>query len=471
MAIAAPSIAALAKERVPPIVAALQKGDQAALTKILAKKRIEDLFARTPADGAEPGLGVFALAAKRGDLESLRALMDAADALGMKVPQDAFELVAARGPLEAVDLFVERRVKRRDLALFAAAKAGRVEVLERLLAAPPDPEAHVSERLDGSSSVPHRALEQAVMAKQEAAALWLLGKGANAEYGDGDVKLRIFELALASDLRALVETLLARPWPGGADPRPTLALVSAVTHGDVAWVRALLKLGADPQGIPEAPDAKAWARSRRTVLLVVDADPAAGEAVLDALLAAGAKLDVRGPDGNHALGKAILQGRTGWIPLLRQRGLEPEARLFDNALACAVGSSHWGVPSISGCDGEKARMLLDLGAPFSANATDERGRTLLARAVMSGHEALVLRVLEGRDRVADLPDRQGYTLLHYCARFGTAGMARRLLALGADPNARSHDDRTPLDIASAPLGRADVAEVLQAWASRDAAMP
>lgn len=96
-----------------------------------------------------------------------------------------------------------------------------------------------------------------------------------------------------------------------------------------------------------------------------------------------------------------------------------------------------------------------------ASAADPENRmTLLHQAARHGWLDVVQRLLAlGAD--VNARNRWGLTPLHYAARFGHAGVAACLLDAGADVDARASGGQTPLDWAVV-FGRREVADLLLA---------
>jgi uncharacterized protein len=154
-------------------------------------------------------------------------------------------------------------------------------------------------------------------------------------------------------------------------------------------------------------------------------------AVVDVLLAAGAKVDVfaaaalgRQDDLRVALGSpsaARSVSYDGWTPL---------------HLASFFGRL------------DAAETIIDAGADVSALSSNSLKNTPLHAAAAGGHRDVALRLIE-RGADVTVPDAGGHTPLHIAAENGLVEVVRALLARGADPLAVDAEDKTPLSRAAA----------------------
>lgn len=111
-------------------------------------------------------------------------------------------------------------------------------------------------------------------------------------------------------------------------------------------------------------------------------------------------------------------------------------------LAVQAGSAHYPPRDTA----PMVRALLDAGAV--TNVTDDEGRTPLMWAIMLKKQETSRILLEKEPRV-NLADIRGETLLHYAAQSYNFSLVQRLLARGADVNARTKfDGITPLHYAA-----------------------
>lgn len=129
---------------------------------------------------------------------------------------------------------------------------------------------------------------------------------------------------------------------------------------------------------------------------------------------------------------AARAGNRAWVDALLAHGAAVAARTtagevaLDAALACAIDASPWGPGVVRDCHGDVARALL-AGAKPPLGRADAHERSTLARAIMSGDDALVARLLALGVRDASV-DHCGANPYHYAARYGSPAMVTALAA-------------------------------------------
>jgi ankyrin repeat protein len=181
--------------------------------------------------------------------------------------------------------------------------------------------------------------------------------------------------------------------------------------------------------------------------------------MIDALLAAGAKLDITNRTGTKPLYLAAQNGDAGAIARLLDAGEDANAVLTGEGETVLMLTSHTGNP-------EAVKLLLDRGA--DPNIQQFRGQTALMWAAAEGHADVVkLLLARGADpglssTASTKPERRppgGMTALLFAARQGQLEAARALLDGGADINQAGADTTSPLLIAIVN-GHYDLASML-----------
>jgi len=320
-----------------------------------------------------------------------------------------------------------------DLRLIEAVKNGDKAAVRSLLKAHADVNAAEP---DGAT-----ALHWATDRDDPEAADLLLGAGANAnaanEYGATPLWL-----AAGKGNAAMVERLLRT----GANPNAALKtgetpLLAAAGRGSVETVKSLLAHGADVNARET--------RGGQTALMWAVAEKHAE--VVRELIGHGADVHARSKGGFTSLLFAAQQGDLDSARLLIAAGADPnEATPKDgSALLVAGASGHDTV----------AAFLVDHGA--DPNAADGRGFTALHLAaslenLLETVKALLQHGANPNARLAkDPPGRPpeaisliGATPILLAAQAGNVAAVRALVAAGADPQAATKENSTPLMVAA-----------------------
>jgi len=273
-------------------------------------------------------------------------------------------------------------------------------------------------------------------------------------------------LASASGpVRGKVEILA----PSETAPKGLEPWMETVLFGSAADLRKALDQGLDPNAATKTggttalmlaqPDiektrllldrgAKINVRSKsRYSALLTASTYSNASPVMGLLLDRGA--EVRLPKGQGApmfnaseMVLASIVGNAEIIPRLRQAGESVDSKMIILGMFPGTAAAQ----AVSFGDTATLRALLDNGA--SANETDENGDTLLNFAVYPNHVD-VARLLLERGADVNHVDPRGMTALLYAATtdFGDSSMIQLLLKMGANPNAKTKEGLTALDLA------------------------
>src|SRR5262252_4940437 len=243
------------------------------------------------------------------------------------------------------------------------------------------------------------------------------------------------------------------------------ALIAAAARGDVAMTELLLRAGADPKAANEYSATALYAAASE------NADPA----ITKKLLAAGADPNAALPSGETPLVLAARLGNVETVRALREGGADPNAHEKNGqqtALMWAIAERHSAITeemvkhkvdvngrSKNGAtalmfaargDANSARILLAAGADPNVQIPDWGGTALIIAATMGKTDVVKVLLDGGAD--PNLKDRNSFTALHAAVRDSDYGedqaqrtaavaTAKVLLAHGADPNARIHQEK------------------------------
>lgn len=337
-------------------------------------------------------------------------------------------------------------------------------------------------------------LDAAVYFGHAAFAQWLVELGAQPEE-TGPIGFAAFDWALEAERPEMVELVLgwleASGAPSGAEggdgerggverERVALRLIRSVLHDDSAGLARRLEAGDDPNaysrtGYGALSLAARWGRTEHVFLLVdAGADPDAGDVTLDQasplsqaargghteigrqLIHRGANVNKRNGRGMTALFLATLYARADFIRMLLDAGADPYVRARDENLGIddyaafdyAVEQSPAMIPVL-------LRWKIENPGP-----DDDAGSLRLSLAAAEGDTSDVGTLLDsgiGTDRLVGF----GYSPLALAARNGHERVVARLLAAGADPNARtrSRADTSPL-MEAVRDGHVEIARIL-----------
>lgn len=258
----------------------------------------------------------------------------------------------------------------------------------------------------------------------------------------------------AADLRKAQSLLSAGANPNAVDRYGITPLSMAATNGDAAAIETLIKAGANPNAaLPEG----------ETVLMT--ASRTGNAAAVKALLSHGADPNAKEKSfGETALMWAAAENHPEAVEALIGGGADPNARsniltlapfkwVTSGMVSTVLPRGSWTALMYAARQGSlsAARTLAEKGADL--NAVDPDGTTALVFAIINAHFDLAAMLL---DKGADpnITDETGMAALYAAADMHTLGpmisrpapklvdeldaadMVKRLLAHGANPNAR-----------------------------------
>ncbi|MEM1211738.1 MAG: ankyrin repeat domain-containing protein [Planctomycetota bacterium] len=261
-------------------------------------------------------------------------------------------------------------------------------------------------------------------------------------------------LAVMKKRRAAIEVLIE----AGADVNTqdqygTSALATAARQGDPQIVRLLIEAGArldvaDSDG--------------RTVMMraLEDVEPVTLGVLMelggaDQLEALESPLIAAVLRRDHEAAKRLLDGGADPDMLIRFRPDDSGQTAL--LLAASLG------------DAAAVELLLTAGADPNRELGGHSSESPLLRAIRRGHAEVAKRLLAAGAEV-NARNFAGLTALHYAARYGHAGLIPRIIEAGGDPNdAEARHQITPLLVAAYAGQAGTVRALLQAGARHDQA--
>lgn len=270
----------------------------------------------------------------------------------------------------------------------------------------------VSTRSISAGTEALRAASPLALAALAALALWLAGSAGHAAPGDGDSPT-IWQAAESGNVSAVAALLRSGTSVDSRGPDGATALHYAAESGNVELASLLLEADAD---------VTTATRNRVTPLALAAINGHA--AIIEQLLAHGADANELSGEGESALMLAALNGRVEAVRALLAHGADPnvvEPYKGQTALMWAAGDGN----------ADAVRLLLEAGAALDARST--AGFTALLFAVREARlEALEVLIEAGADVDALAPD--GTSALNVAIVNGYYEVASVLLDHGASPN-------------------------------------
>ena len=278
-------------------------------------------------------------------------------------------------------------------------------------------------------------------------------------------KLSLAQVAKSGDRDALRALLSGPAKEDAVTAQGTAALLAAASRNDVAMVDLLLAAGVDAKSANEYSATALYAAAAE------NADPA----ITKKLLAAGADPNIALLSGETPLMQAARLGNAETVRALLESGADPnvaEKNGAQTALMWAASERHAAVTkelvahnadvnahSKNGAtalmfaargDAASARILLDGGARANDQIPDWGGTALIIASTMGKLDVVEALLDKGAD--PNVADANSFTALHAAVRDSDYGedqaqrvnvvpILKALLAHGANPNARIHQEK------------------------------
>jgi ankyrin repeat protein len=306
---------------------------------------------------------------------------------------------------------------------FDAAASGKVNVVERLLAA--GAAVNVQDG-DGDTPLHVAAWEENVEVVKR---LLSAGAAVNIQSRYGETPLH--EAAKEGHIEVVKRLLSA----GAAvhiqeDINGDTPLHKAASRGHIEVVKRLLSAGA-AVNVQDDQDKTPL----HEAIPEYDAVRKGHVEVVKHLLSAGADVNIQNDYGDTPLYKAASGGN-----------VEVVKRLLSVGAAINVQDDYgWTPLHVASYEGnvEVVKRLLSAGA--QVNVQDKDGKTPLHQAAHEGNVDVVKRLLSAGAEVNVQEDINGWTPLHGAAYVGDVDVVKRLLSAGANPNIQDQDGEIPLD--------------------------
>lgn len=206
------------------------------------------------------------------------------------------------------------------------------------------------------------------------------------------------------------------------------ALLYAIGNRNLPLVKTLLDRGAPLNGLTITD------RSRRSKVSLNYLRGVEDPAILEILIARGAKIHAMDEQGENALFAAARNGSPQCVKALLQHGADPNSRNWHGMTALMIAAEYGSIENI--------HLLLEFGA--EVNAQDASQTTALRWALTRKSNLDVLKLLTERGATLNTPDRFGHTPLISAVLEGDVENVQFLLQHGVDRTPRDSAGKTAL---------------------------
>jgi len=429
-----PAVAA-AKVTVASLAELLTQGKTPEFVSQLAQ--LTALQVNDPVDGS--GRTLAMIAAGKGDVPALKAIVEKAARLDVQDRQGRTALHHGAGSVPVVTFLLERKVSPDPVdaegrtPLHAAIVSGRCEVVGLLLAAGANRDAR-----DRAGLTP---LHLAAALPDTACLATLLERKAGVNHADAAGLTPALAAASAGNLPALERLLTA-----GA------SLTKKTKRGDTA-----VHLAAGAKTLDVLKFLVEKKRQFQDVRNGQGQTPLHAAAMAGAteaaawLLSKKANVGAKDKEGRTPLHAGAARGHLAMVKLLLEKKAQLDSPDFKKRTPLHV--------AIMAGKTEVANHLVAAGA--SLTLTDLEGFAALHHAIIAGDETLAGGIIEKSGKV-DVPTKDGWTALHLAAHRGQEKMVRLLLGKGANIKARDRKGNHPWHLAlddTPPMFAGELAEL------------
>jgi len=429
-----PAVAA-AKVTVASLAELLTQGKTTEFISQLAQ--LTALQVNDPVDGS--GRTLAMIAAGKGDVPALKAIVEKAARLDVQDRQGRTALHHGAGSVPVVTFLLERKVSPDPVdaegrtPLHAAIVSGRCEVVGLLLAAGANRDAR-----DRAGLTP---LHLAAALTDTACLATLLERKAGVNHADAAGLTPALAAASAGNLPALERLLTA----GASLTKKTRRGDTAVHLAAGAKTLDVLKFLVEKKR--QFHDVR---NGQGQTPLHAAAQAGATEAAAW-LLSKKANVGAKDKEGRTPLHAGAARGHLAMVKLLLERKAQLDSPDFKKRTALHL--------AIMAGKTEVANHLVAAGA--SLTLTDLEGFAALHHAIIAGDETLAGGIIEKSGKV-DVPTKDGWTALHLAAHRGQEKMVRLLLGKGANIKARDRKGNHPWHLAlddTPPMFAGELAEL------------